>query len=220
MPLKYQKIWSESQKAGVWKIEECHSYFLDRLVLDDVEREHFDGLSEKRQKEWLASRLLICQLLNDYRTSFIHKDSYGKPFIKDSLINISISHSYDYVAAILSPNRVGIDIQKRVDKIKRIAHKFLNLEELHAIPPELVTDVLLIQWGAKESLYKAYGRKSLEYREHIRVLLYNSHLQQLQDACTYPLSFEGYIKTDSIFESYSLKTLRVEDYFLTYCQEF
>ncbi len=216
MPLKYQKIWSESHKAGVWKIEEPTSYFLDRLVMDDVEMAGYSRLSDKRQKEWLASRLLICQLMDNYHTSIIHKDSFGKPFVKDSHINISISHSYDHVAAILSPQKAGIDVQKRVDKITRIAHKYLNLEELHAIPSQLSTDVLLIQWGAKEALYKAYGRKSLEYREHIKVLLEESHFNQLREASPYPLKYEGYIKKDTFYESYELRTLLTGEYFLTY----
>lgn len=216
MPLTYQKIWSETQKAGVWKIEENNQYFLDRLILDKDEFQLFDNLSKKRKTEWLASRLLICQLIKNHHTSIIYKDSYGKPFIKDSHINISISHSYDHVAAILSVKKVGIDIQKKVTKITRIAHKYLNHKELHAVPNEVLTEVLLIQWGAKEALYKAYGRKALEYREHIRVMLTEDMMNKLKTDNQYPISYEGYIRKGSLFESYEIKSYKMGDYFLTY----
>jgi len=216
MPLTYQKIWSETHKAGVWKIEEDHQYFLDKLIFNEAESKLFTSLSEKRQIEWLASRLLISQLSNNYHTSNIVKDSYGKPHLKDSHVNISISHSYDHVAAILSVQKVGIDIQKKVDKITRIAHKYLNRKELHAIPDEVLTDVLLIQWGAKEALYKAYGRKALEYREDIRVVLTDELMQRLHVSDQYPISYEGYICKGALYESYQMTSYMIADFFLTY----
>jgi len=59
-----------------------------------------------------------------------------------------------------------------VEKMPRLASKFLNLEEEefvanHSAPMQF--DLLHVFWTAKESLYKAYGLKALDFRAHLRV---------------------------------------------------
>ena len=94
------------------------------------------------------------------------KDQYGKPFLDGSNQFISFSHSEDLVAVAVSDVPVGIDIQLGVEKIARISHKFVNSEEASFANRDLLTNLHLI-WGAKEAVFKAYGRKEVDFRKHM-----------------------------------------------------
>ncbi|HRF40821.1 MAG TPA: 4'-phosphopantetheinyl transferase superfamily protein, partial [Saprospiraceae bacterium] len=54
-------------------------------------------------------------------------------------------------------------------KIERLAPRFLNETEMACITTDHKLLHLHLFWGAKESLYKAYGRKELDFREHIPI---------------------------------------------------
>ena len=69
-----------------------------------------------------------------------------------------------------SSHEVGIDIEKKRDKILRIAHKFTPIQEYRTIAN---TDALIQKltqvWCAKESLYKIYATPGLSFLNHIIV---------------------------------------------------
>lgn len=70
------------------------------------------------------------------------------------------------------PTTCGCDIQALVDKMPRLAGKFMNVEEERFVrdyPAPDRFDLLHVFWTAKESLYKAYGLKELDFRAHLRV---------------------------------------------------
>ncbi|MDG2437463.1 MAG: 4'-phosphopantetheinyl transferase superfamily protein, partial [Polaribacter sp.] len=97
-------------------------------------------------------------------------DAYGKPHL-DAGRYISISHSFTFTAIIFSDNLpVGIDVEKQREKILKIAHKFTPFEEYKTIANvDALISKLTIVWGAKESLYKIYGKKKLLFLHHIFV---------------------------------------------------
>ena len=65
---------------------------------------------------------------------------------------------------------MGIDIEMQRDKIVRIAHKFTPLQEYKTIANHnALVSKLTIVWGAKESLYKIYGKKKLLFLHHIYI---------------------------------------------------
>ena len=71
------------------------------------------------------------------------------------------------VATLVHNTPCGIDIQKEVEKITRIAPKFCNGQELDFLPSSGRLSYYHIIWGAKESIYKAYGRKKLDFKKNI-----------------------------------------------------
>lgn len=95
------------------------------------------------------------------------KDNYGKPYLKNSKFHISLSHSGEYVTAIISKYKVGIDIQEISKKVEKIKSKFLSKQELK----QCDNDILRLNryWTAKEALYKGYGKKGLAFIENIIV---------------------------------------------------
>ena len=126
-------------------------------------------MNSKRELEWMASRYLMKEVFNIDIEATLRKDKFGKPYLLQEDVHISISHSHDYSAIAMSPKIIGIDIQLELDKISRIAHKFINDKESLFIDEDKKTAYFHAIWGAKESMYKAYGRKSVDFKVDMSV---------------------------------------------------
>ena len=57
--------------------------------------------SEIRKKQWLSYRILLKKMISPHPAS-IEYDAFGKPYLKNSDLYLSISHSGDYSAVIVS----------------------------------------------------------------------------------------------------------------------
>ena len=159
-------------QLGIWKIEEPERFFTERLVLAEVEQAELAPLRGRRRLEWLASRYLIHDLLSDepeWDRIPLRKDGFGKPHLYGSPLHLSFSHTHEWVAVIVSEVPVGIDIQVFVERIGRLKGKFMRAGELASLVEKTELEHLHFYWGAKEALYKAYGRRELDWREHILV---------------------------------------------------
>jgi len=212
MPIFYQKQILPQGELGIWKITETENYFLERLKIDDVEQLQFDQLKGRKRIEWLASRWLLHKMSGRIDRGACLKDDFGKPFLVDSNFHISISHSHDLVSVMASPLNIGVDIQFIVEKIGRLAHKFLSDDEFESLSPSQRIEHLHVYWGAKEALYKAYGRKMLDFKQHIHVGPFELNP-----------SGEGKIKAairkDSYSNSFIVHYQKFGNYFLVYCVE-
>jgi len=167
MSLKFHRKLKPEGELGLWQIEESEDYFLERLQLRRKEHQQLELLKGSRRLEWLAGRWLLHEMSGRKMRGACLKDEFGKPYLSDSLFDISISHSRDLVAVLAAPSSVGVDVQKMVGKIERIAHKFMREPETHSLRESTRLPHLHVYWGAKEALYKAYGRRQLDFREHI-----------------------------------------------------
>lgn len=168
MPLILQKTIDKNTRLGLWKIEETKELLKEMVDLNPAEEIQYASFkSEVRKKQWLSYRILLKEILFPY-LPIIEYDVFGKPRLKDSSLNLSISHSGDYSAVITSNTiRVGIDIERLKDRIYRIKDKFLTVEEDQKIGETDRLEKLYIAWGAKESLYKIYGRPEVELQRDI-----------------------------------------------------
>jgi len=99
----------------------------------------------------------------------LFKDEAGKPHLRDSVFHISISHTTNYAAAIAHPNPCGVDVQRIVPRIRRLAGKFVGPGEQIQLTPEFELLQLHLIWSAKEAMYKAFGRRQLDFKEHLFV---------------------------------------------------
>jgi 4'-phosphopantetheinyl transferase len=160
---------STSTKVLIWKIEESIDELKNGISLTEKSTMRLDSMkSELHQKGFLSIRHLLKEVgLTD---ADLHYDEFGKPHL-DAGRYISISHSFSFTAIIFSyENSVGIDIEKQREKILKIAHKFTPIEEYKTIANvDALISKLTIVWGAKESLYKIYGKKKLLFLHHIYV---------------------------------------------------
>ena len=159
---------------GLWHITETEDWLRKNVALFSPETK---GLSlikgEGRRREFLAARMLLHYMSGRSVRGELFKDDAGKPHLKDSLFHISISHTVNYAAAIAHPNPCGIDVQRIVPRIRRMADKFIGPEERPQLIPEHELLQLHLIWSAKEAMYKAFGRRQLDFKDHLVVDLGN-----------------------------------------------
>lgn len=209
MPLLSQRKTEHDGILGLWHITEDEFFFLDAMELSREERLFISKIKGRgRRIEWLATRYLVHVLSGRTTRLELLKDGYGKPFFRDSEYFVSISHSHDMAAVIAAPVACGIDIQFPVDKIRRLIPRFCSKEEIGGIPHKNELRIMHVLWGAKECIFKAYGRKQVDYREHIRI----NNPAGLIDAPEV-----GTLAKESESFEYEIHAEIVSDYILTYC---
>ncbi len=169
MPLLELEHTPENSLLGLWEIAETEQWFLHALGLSNMEWSEFQDITaEKRRLEWLASRHLVKLLAWEQGVDFqFHKDGFGKPWLLNSGKHISISHSAGICAAMLAAVPCGTDIQRLEPKVEALAPRFMGKAELDSLSDSQLLEHIHVYWGAKEALFKAYGRKSLDFRTQI-----------------------------------------------------
>jgi phosphopantetheinyl transferase len=172
MPLINIKRYPNGHSVGLYHIDESIPELLEQVNLSKKEQDLFEEYThEEKKKEWCAARVLIRELCSEAGITYegMCKDENGKPLLSGSNAEISISHSYPYVAAIMHPTSpVGIDLEQPKAKLKSIAPRFLNHAELELAQND--THKLCILWCAKETLYKIYSKRGLIFRENLEIL--------------------------------------------------
>ena len=120
--------------------------------------------SDRRVMEWLTTRVMLLEMLG--RDIAILNNEEGKPYLSDYSYNISISHSVDYVAVLLSKDyRVGVDIEKISERIFKIKERFVSNKEF--IAPENSLIHLLLHWSAKETMFKFLNEVEVDFKDHL-----------------------------------------------------
>ena len=169
MALFYQHNINENTKLGIWKIEEAEEFFLSEVP------QHRAITHPHKRLQHLAGRYLLKFLFPDFPYTEIVIADTRKPYLPYEQYHFSISHCGNYAAAIVSrKERVGIDIEIPSPKIKKISHKFLNIEEREQfnVQSSMLNSVsndelLTVLWSAKEAVYKWWGWGSVDFSEHI-----------------------------------------------------
>lgn len=158
---------------GAWQVAEDERYFREDLPLTEEEENDLEPYKGIRRLEWLAGRWLLHKLTGADLRLPLGKNAFAKPFfLHRPELHCSLSHSHGIVGAMLADSVCGCDLQVLVEKMPRLAGKFLHQEEdsfLRSFPPAAQFDLMHVFWTAKESLYKAYGLKELDFRGHLRL---------------------------------------------------
>ncbi|CAM1369762.1 4-phosphopantetheinyl transferase [Tenacibaculum soleae] len=169
MPVHKTLTVNETTKVLIWKIEESFEYLADGITLTQRSSDRLNNMkSDLHRRGFLSVRHLLNKV--GYTDADLVYDEFGKPHLKDGKF-ISITHSFTFSGIIISDDKpVGIDIEKQRDKILKIAHKFTPIEAYKSIANhDALVSKLTIVWGAKESLYKIYGKKKLLFLNHIYI---------------------------------------------------
>lgn len=155
-------------KAFIWKVEEPFELLSEGIELTANCQERVKGMkSEIHKRGFMSIRHLLAEA--GYTDFDLYYDELGKPHLKDNKY-ISITHSFEFTAIIVSDEQVGIDIEKTRDKILKIAEKFTPIEEYRTLANEAaIIRKLTIVWGAKESIYKLYAEPGLSFLQHINI---------------------------------------------------
>lgn len=167
MPLHKTITSHAGTTVYVWHITESEAWLRTGLTLKDSSINRlFTMSSELHRRGFLSIRHLLRTA--GYTDLSLYYDELGKPHL-DSGRYISITHSYEFTAIIISDQPVGIDIEKQRIKIMRIAPKFVGFEELYLNDIATPVRELTVVWGAKESMYKLYGQRGLGFKAHCMV---------------------------------------------------
>jgi 4'-phosphopantetheinyl transferase len=160
------------------------------------------AITQKRDLEKAGTDFLLKNLLNSSDFKLLYSET-NKPFLNDRNEHISISHSHDKLAIIVNQKEnTGVDVELVRDKILNIKHKFLNEKEAETAKDNL--EILTFIWAAKETLYKIYGTKGLDFKLHLSVELLESD------------TFFGNIIKDDFKKRYQLKKEKLQNYCLVY----
>lgn len=163
------------------------------------------GLSVKRDIETQGKHYLMAQLLDDDGATIIYDDK-GKPHLAGDSRHISLSHSHSKLAIIVNETEpTGIDIELIRDKVLRIRHKFLSVPELAEAGDDV--EKLLIYWAAKESLYKIYGLKEVDFVNNLFVQPFQKH---------HLGTITGTIRLPAFNKSFELNYQSIDNYILVY----
>lgn len=170
MPLFLEHTTS-SFRWGIWRVEESPEELLSMLPRQEVYKESVRRFTAvHRRLEWLAVRVLLYTLLGEEKEIAYYPD--GKPYLADTSVSFSISHTKGYVAVVLGePGReVGIDIEQYGERVRKVAHKFMREDEVAS--PFRGTDTwsLLLHWSAKEAVFKCLNALEVDFRRHMRML--------------------------------------------------
>ena len=169
MPIYKSFVINDSTTVKVWHIQESESELMNSIFISERSRERLDMMkSEIHRKGFLAVRQLLSCF--KYADEDLVYNIDGKPLLSDGKF-ISISHSFDYAAVVISDCSVGVDIEKLRPKISKLTTKFINSEAIF-LNSNFSTEIerLTAIWTTKEALYKFYGKPGLSLKGSCIVL--------------------------------------------------
>lgn len=166
MPLFRQCAPTPESLAAIWQIDEHteNELFFSLPLIPQIDLPRLP----RRRLEFLAGRYLLWHLKNDFPIHQILKDIHGKPRLPEDAFHFSISHSFPYIAVIISPHqRCGIDIQCWHPRMQILADKFLSPEEKELFQND--SKLLTLAWSIKEAVYKWNGRRGVDFIRDINI---------------------------------------------------
>lgn len=168
MPL--QKLESQSNEGawGLWLIRETEDELMQQV--NAFESVPVNITHEQKRLEFATGRVLAKTLLEKLSVKFegIVKDEFGKPFFRNNNFQLSLSHSYPYVGALIHKSKsVGIDVEQIKSKLLKIGPRVLHPTELADAGNDETKHG--IYWCAKEALIKIYGKKDLVFAENLLI---------------------------------------------------
>ena len=156
-------------RVGVWKITESEAELRTMTSIPSDELEEISYIkNESLRKQRLAVRALLDTMFEE-KVYLSHHDN-GKPYIENNAINISITHTDQYVAVILNDeDEVGIDCESLNRDFSAVEKKALSDEEIGDLEDEQKNEQVAIYWCAKEAIFKLTSQYDVDFAEQIQI---------------------------------------------------
>jgi 4'-phosphopantetheinyl transferase len=170
MPLVHSEIIADACMLMVWELTETEETLQKKLPEHAKTEELLTISHPQKKREWMAGRMVISLLTERSGLVFrgLWKDEHGKPFLIDCPHFISLTHTQEYIGAAIHPySPIGIDMEKKHEKLIRTAGKYLTDPERERAGNQ-VQD-LCIMWCAKEAIFKLNGRKKVSFKDDILI---------------------------------------------------
>ena len=150
-----KKYTENNCQIAIWDLNES----LTELLKLGARFDSSNFKTEKRKKDFLVSRLLLNELEPNQQISY---NSNGAPEISNGK-HISISHSKNLVAIIISDKKVGLDIEQISEKGLRLAAKFISAKNQSNLTKEKATLI----WCFKEAIFKWHQTGGVDFIKDI-----------------------------------------------------
>jgi len=208
MPLYKTIHFNATSQIYIWEIAETYENLFDEVQLSAASQIRLTTMkSEMQQRAFLSVRKLLQH--NGYSDFDLYYDESGKPHLKDGR-HISITHSFEFSAIIISDATTGIDMEKLRDKITFIAEKFADSEfsYLDKNSNDYIRKLTVI-WGVKEAIFKIRNEKGISFKDHIKVDSFDCP----DHHCKAQLHF------GNVIVDYNIYFIEIENYILVYAFE-
>src|SRR5699024_555238 len=113
------------------------------------------------KKGYLAVRQILKELV--YSDSDLNYTDSGRPLLNNGK-HITLSHSHNFAAVLVGDKAFGVDVEKQIEKIIRIANKFTPISEYRTLAnDDAIIRKLTLVWAAKESVYISYSTHGVSF---------------------------------------------------------
>lgn len=199
MPL-YKDFSDDVASILIWEFDE-NEELNPELLLESENQHKILGYHPNKIAEVLMVRKMLKSLLPNHK--ILYKEN-GEPYLFPGDLFISVSHSFPLAALAISKKKIGIDLEKRKDKIRKIRHKFILHENLYIDNSEEV-DFLTAIWCVKEALYKIHHSKHWSLKKHYDVLPFELQQNFCVKSRVYDADNEDFFNAKvSFFDDYCL----------------
>lgn len=209
MPLYKSRKCNENTQIYIWRITETFEDLMNQVDLEESRLVRLNNMkSQMHQRGFLSVRMLLQE--SGYSDHDLCYDEFGKPHLNDGK-HISITHSFDFAAIVISDKIVGIDIELQREKITGIAEKFVD-SEFRFLEKENTNDYirkLTVIWGAKEAIFKIQNQVGISFKDHISIFPF-----KINDGKTNAL-----LTFDNLNKEFSIFFEEIENFTLVYAFE-
>lgn len=208
MGLLVNREVEEGCRIGLWEITEDYETLFRMTYLNDEDIRRLNGFKNiNRKVESLSVRALLQQITRPDARIVYHESR--KPFLDDGSCNISISHSHKHTSILLGKNKhVGVDLEFMSHNIDRVAHKFVNEQEIVTDNPLKRREHLYIHWCAKEALYKICDKVDINFQKNLTIRPFKPDIRG---------EITGVVHNNFRNEEYTMHYVLENNYVLVYC---
>lgn len=163
------QLSSHSLQWMIWEITEDLPFFQTYPENWLTHKSQENSASQKKIESSAARFCLwnLCQQISKGPWD-LRKDERNRPYFDSSNFHISLSHSFPFVAAVISHEKpVGIDLERYGRNVEKIGPRFLSAEEWDRWHDSHAH--LTMAWTCKEAIYKAMGVPGLAFQPDIQL---------------------------------------------------
>jgi len=183
-------------KLVVSKIQDL-AFYESKVDNKYIQKAQASFKSESRILEWLNTHYLINKLTSQKRSYYYNNN--GAPFLEKSDLHLSIAHSDNFSALLLSDiYDIGIDIEGKNRDFTRASQKFIHEEEKKWAKTN--NDYCKV-WCFKEAAYKMLQNASPNFSKEYNCLILNNNKASVK------INHRWFL----------LEYLENENYFVTWC---
>lgn len=166
-------------------------------------------VSAHRINQIQASQNLVTHFVEKSPT--IRHELNGKPFLDQTNLGISISHSSTHIAVLIIQKAAscGIDIESNERQITRLARKFTTPKELSALEKIDSHNKPLLLWTLKECLFKTINTSGVDFKSHLNLISATQENEEILAVCE--------INHPSIKGRLFTKSFIFDNHIVTYC---